>query len=103
MLSPGGCGRSAKDCAAEPSSEAQDWCWFERSGEAVDDDKMDAAIGRLSMISSPMIRAAAIDRLFADAADSLDRDTALSLCSGLSDPFREPCISTWNRPHLWKR
>ena len=89
------------DCATLSNEDERNWCYFELVERSAKNDQLDVAIPVLDKITNPMIRGAAIDKLFVAAPAGLTTEQAQSLCHKLPVEMGEACIRTWNRPHLW--
>jgi len=92
-----------KDCASIQDSDKRDWCYYERAADAAAEDRGADAIGELAHIRSPMVRAAAVDKIITEAPEGLTAADAENLCRNLPEPQSRACFQTWNRPHLWEK
>ena len=101
LVSGAGCG--SKDCETVADETARDWCWYEQSVDAAADGRMDDSLAAIAQISTQMVKASAIDKLFLNAPNPIDQTTAQKLCGELEHPQSDNCLRTWNRPHLWAR
>ena len=89
------------NCAALTNEEERDWCTYEQVGAYADHDQEQQAIESVLRISSPVVRAAATDRLLESAGDGMQLEGVRALCSNLSGADAAGCSRTWERAHLW--
>ncbi|MDP6932466.1 MAG: hypothetical protein QGG40_06090 [Myxococcota bacterium] len=94
-----GCG--TENCAEKAQAAERDWCRYEQVVDSAGSERLEEALAILAVMETPMVKAAAVDKLITAAPPGLDSARAQSLCQELPQPHHRACIQTWSRPHLW--
>lgn len=96
-----GAGCVEVNCATLADVEQRDWCTYEQVGRYAEHDQLLEASEAVMRISSPVVSAAAVDRLLEGAGDGMTIHEVRALCSSLSGDASGACTRMWERGHLW--
>lgn len=98
---PLGSGCIQVNCAALSDVDERDWCTFEQVGRYAEHDQLLEASEAVLRIQSPIVSAAAVDRLLESAGDGMTMNEVRALCSSLTGGMSSACSRMWEREHLW--